>query len=236
MKIFFNGDSNTQGSELYYARQDAYPYKLAELLNAEIVDNPALGGASNDRIIRTTEEYLRECEKTNDYPDLIVIGWSEPNRTDWFVNGKYESLYSEDFPPIHSHKINDERAKYFSTDWRHASIEYVMTQYHHEKIYNLHQHLDYLKIPHLFFNAVNSFNTLIDWHKPLEGELHRYEFFKHEWNNCFWKPYEKVGSFLEWGKENGYEKTQYHHLKEDAHDHFAKVLCDYIKDKSLLTS
>ena len=236
MKIFFNGDSNTQGSELYYARQDAYPYKLAALFGAEIVANPALGGASNDRIIRTTEEYLRKWEETKDYPDLIVIGWSEPNRTDWFVDGKYESLYSEDFPPVQSHKIDDERAKYFSRDWRHASIEYVMAQYHHEKIFNLHQHLDYLKIPHLFFNAVNSFNTLINWHEPLAGKLHNYKFFKHEWNDCFWKPYDEVGSFLEWGKENGHEKTQYHHLKEPAHEEFAKVLYDYIKDKSLLAS
>jgi hypothetical protein len=231
MKIFFNGDSHTQGSELYFARQDAYPYKLAKLFDAEIVGNPALGGASNDRIIRTTEEFLRN----NEHPDLIVIGWSEPNRSDWFVNGKYESMYSEDFPPTQSHKVNDARAKYFiSQAWRHHSIEYVMTQYYHEKIFNLHQQLEYLKIPHLFFNAVNSFNSLIEWHKPFARD--QYEFFKHEWNEVFWNPYEEVGSFLEWGKHNGYEVTPYHHLKEPAHEDFAKVLHDYIKEKSILES
>lgn len=235
MKIFFNGDSNTHGSELYYAKQDAYPYKLAELFNAEVADNPALGGASNDRIIRTTEEYLRKCEAENDYPDLIVIGWSEPNRTDWFVDGRYETMYSENVPPTQSHNINDARAKHFSKDWRHASAEYVMTQYHHEKIFNLHQHLEYLKIPHVFFNAVNSFNTLIKWHEQVSNESYRlFEFFKHDWNDTFWNPYEEVGSFLEWGKQNGYEKTQYHHLKEPAHEHFAKVLYDYIQEKSIL--
>lgn len=234
MKIFVNGDSHTSGSELYFAKQDTYPYKLAELFNAEIIDNPALGGASNDRIIRTTEEYLRKCEETNEYPDLIVIGWSEPNRSDWFVNGKYESLNSEDFTPIQASKLNEPRANYFSKDWRHHSIEYVMTQYYHEKIFNLHQHLDYLKIPHLFFNAVNSFNTLIEWHEPFAGELHNYKFFKHDWNNAFWKPYEIVGSFLEWGKHQQYEVTPYHHLKEPAHAAFAQVLHDYIIAKSII--
>ena len=236
MKIYFNGDSNTQGSELYYARQDAYPYKLAELFNAEIVDNPALGGASNDRILRTTEEYLRKCEENNEYPNLIIIGWSEPNRTDWFVDGIYESLNSENLPPIQCQKLYDSRAKYFSEDWRHHIIEYVMTQYHHEKIYNLHLHLNHLKIPHLFFNAVNSFNTLISWYKPYINDTHSFEFFKHDWNDRFWKPYEEVGSFIEWGRLNKYEITKYHHLKEPAHEAFAQVLYDYILEKSILES
>jgi hypothetical protein len=232
MKIFFNGDSHTSGSELYFPTQDAYPYQLAKLLDGEIVGNPAVGGASNDRILRTTEEYLRDCERTNEYPDLIVIGWSEPTRLDWFVNGKYESLYSEDFPPVESHKVNDTRATHFSQDWRHTSIEYVMTQYHHEKIFNLHQHLEYLKIPHLFFNAVNSFNTLIEKNKPFAGDLHNYEFFKHEWNDCFWNPYEdEDGSFRTWGLKKGYAETKWYHLSEDAHADFAQTLYQYINSK-----
>jgi hypothetical protein len=232
MKIFVNGDSHTSGSELYFPTQDAYPYQLAKLLNGEIVGNPAIGGASNDRILRTTEEYLKECERANEYPNLIVIGWSESCRVDWFVDGVHESIQSQNLTPERTKQIDPARAKYFTQDWRHHSIEYVMTQYHHEKIFNLHQHLEYLKIPHLFFNAVHSFNTVIEWHKPFAGDLHNYEFFKHEWNDCFWNPYEdKDGSFRTWGLNKGYVETKWLHLSEDAHTDFAQTLYQYINSK-----
>jgi hypothetical protein len=232
MRIFVNGDSHTSGSELYFPTQDAYPYQLAKLLNGEIIGNPAIGGASNDRILRTTEEYLRECERTNEYPDLIVIGWSEAGRTDWFVDGVYESIHSQNLTPERTTKIDPARAKFCIDIWRQPELVCTMARYFHERMYNLHQHLDYLKIPHLFFMAVN----------PLKVDLHRHNLIMHEtfdtsiieydWNGCFWNPYEDDdGSFRTWGLKKGYPITKWHHLNEDAHTDFAQTLYQYINTR-----
>lgn len=235
MKIFVNGDSHTSGSELYFPTQDGYAYRLANLLGGEIIENPAMGGASNDRILRTTEAFLEKCEQINEYPDLIVIGWSEVWRQDWFVGGVYETPYSDLITPETAKKIDYERAEHENDTWRWPINGNVMTKYFHSRMYNLHQHLNYLNIPHLFFMAVHSINDTINDNRIRQD--HNSNFIKFNWDDCFWNVYHDIdGSFLNWGRNRDYYITPYHHLKEDAHEAFAKVLYDYIKDKSLLAS
>lgn len=236
MKIFFNGDSHTSGSELYYPTQDAYSYKLAKMLGADEVINPAIGGASNDRILRTTEQYLRECEVNNDYPDFIVIGWTEPSRTDWFVNGKYHSTFSQELTPDETNEIDRERAIYHSGIWGQPEIRNIMAKYYHDKIYDLHKRLEFLNIPHLFFMGVCSFDFDTSPERFPDSPIYNNFMINYDWSNCFWKPYEKAGSFMEWGRTNNYEITPHHHLKEQGHNDFAHILYDYIIKNSLLKS
>ena len=93
MLIYFNGDSNTEGTELDNPSEQGFAGKLAKKFNAQHI-NQAFAGASNDKIFRTTEEYLQECKTKNQFPDLIIIGWTEWIREDWFINGEYHSLNS----------------------------------------------------------------------------------------------------------------------------------------------
>lgn len=236
MKIFFNGDSHTSGSELYYPTQDTFSYRLAKLLNADEVINLAIGGASNDRILRTTEEYLRECKNSNDYPDLIVIGWSECCRTDWFVNGQYYSIFSQELTPEETYKVDAERAKYYIDFWRQPENRNIMAKYYNDRIYDLHKQLEFLNIPHLFFMGVCSFEfELRSTNFPQPNEYNNF-MIHYDWGNSFWKPYDIDGSFVAWGKENGYEITPFFHLKEPAHEAFAQILYEHIKNNRLLES
>ena len=155
MKIYFNGDSHTYGSELIDPNTECYSYKLAQLLNATILDNPAVGGAGNDRILRTTEEFLQKCN--GNYPDLIVIGWSEATRFDWFYDGQYRTMAStqDGLSDETARSVDMVRNEFQKTTMYSMTNSVSYTQYFHSQIYNLHCKLDYLKIPHLFFMGVH---------------------------------------------------------------------------------
>lgn len=76
MKILTNGCSFTQGIYDNFYEQDAWPWVLGNMFDADIV-NLAEGGGSNARIFRTTQEFLLDNSA-----DLIVIGWTGPERTE----------------------------------------------------------------------------------------------------------------------------------------------------------
>lgn len=73
------GDSFTFGDELS-DRYQAWPYKLADLIDYE-VHNMGQSGTSNTSILRRTIEEL----SANHY-DLLIIGWTDPGRIEWKDN------------------------------------------------------------------------------------------------------------------------------------------------------
>lgn len=70
------GDSFTYGDELTDVYQ-AWPYRLADLLDYEVY-NMGQSGSSNASILRRTLGELA----TNHY-DLVIIGWTSPGRIEW---------------------------------------------------------------------------------------------------------------------------------------------------------
>ena len=104
MILYVNGDSHSAGAEAInshcFAEDDplfhalgriphpdnervSYGCLLANALYAVLVCD-AESGSSNDRIIRTTQEYLK-TEK----PDAVIIGWSTWEREEWLHDGQY---------------------------------------------------------------------------------------------------------------------------------------------------
>ena len=224
MKIFFNGDSHTNGAELIDPLNETYSYRLAKLLNADIVGNPAKSGVSNDRILRTTEDFIRECET---YPDLIVIGWSEPLRFDWFYNEQYRTSRSlEDGFSIEEAKQHDPIRYEYLVDVLRNDLGYAHHVYQQNQMYNLHEKLNYLKIPHLFFNAHMSFDYCLKRTQLFLPYLRHHQF---NWDNSFWNPYHETdGCFLTWGKNRNYKATEHDHLESNAHLEFSQVLFNHI--------
>lgn len=72
------GDSFTYGDELT-DQYDAWPYKLADLLDYHVV-NLGQSGCSNTSIVRRA---LYEIANSTDPYDLVVIGWTSPGRIEW---------------------------------------------------------------------------------------------------------------------------------------------------------
>ena len=73
MKVLCVGCSFTFGDELTRPAESAWPAVLAQTNNWTVV-NRGVGGASNDRSIRTVFE-----EIDNDY-DLIILAWTQTDR------------------------------------------------------------------------------------------------------------------------------------------------------------
>jgi hypothetical protein len=88
--IYNNGCSFTYGiglcpyDEAQNSMQKAWPALLAEKLNIEHI-NEAVPGSSNTRIFRDTIKYL-----TTNSPDLVIVMWSDPSRTEFFRPGEGE--------------------------------------------------------------------------------------------------------------------------------------------------
>ena len=86
MHILFNGDSNMSGEELTN-RDQCMASVIAGHFDAAVT-NLAVSGASNDLIYNSTLEYL----KTNPAPDLVVIGWTEHGREQWYFDGEFHEI------------------------------------------------------------------------------------------------------------------------------------------------
>jgi hypothetical protein len=183
MNLFLNGDSNMSGAEV--PREQSIAWTLADLLGASVCTNWSLTGCSNDRIYDSMIKYL----ETNP-PDMIVIGWTESNRIQWFDNDIGQLL------EINAREISSQPYTVQQTT-RAAAVRDLMTLnspygryqsiYWHNKIFNLHRMLKYRQIPHLFFSAIDLFQSLEE----------KYHF---DWGPDYYHAYQT--SYRTWGIQN----------------------------------
>ena len=248
LRVYLNGDSQTIGTDLpidvptdgtAYA---SYAVHLCSLLGGTCIANPAVGGASNERILRTTNQMLDDCERNtwarNPYPDFIVIGWTEWSRYDWFYNGKYRSMHAaQDGLSIEETALekNHPRAewkKWILSDARLTGTAHVA--FYYNQMMNLHSRLEYLKIPHLFLNAHAGFYDEYGVeHRGNHMAVDLFEGF--DWQNCFWNVFERQdASFTSWAGKRGYKDVPGWHYEHQAHIDFGKVMYDYIQEHNLL--
>ena len=82
MILYANGDSHTYGFSVNPGSPN-FVNILAKQINYKEV-NHATPGASNDKILRTTLDWLK-----NNTPDFVVIGWATWEREEWVIDNKY---------------------------------------------------------------------------------------------------------------------------------------------------
>ena len=136
-----------------YRLPRVWPHKLGELLNVD-VSNVSVAGSSNDAVIRRTIPRVMELlEKYKSEEIFVIVGWSSPERKDFFYNGEWscwETLYpaqiEQNLPNKDIEKFYKLYLKYY---WN--SQEY-MNRYINQTLY-LHYFLERNNIDHLFFNA-----------------------------------------------------------------------------------
>lgn len=120
MNILTNGDSFTYGDELVNLAS-AWPYVLANKINASVV-NLGEPGSSNDSIIRRTLDYL--INPDNIKPDVVIIGWSSAGRSEIAD----ESGVWDTWP-------GSMEIPHYSVAWRSTLSEYI-SKYHSPEYYN----------------------------------------------------------------------------------------------------
>lgn len=227
MILYVNGDSHSAGAEAvndFCFAQDEYnltntpdkwrahPDNLAVCFGKLLADqlgfsmvNQAQAAGSNDRIIRTTTEYL-ELNR----PDLVLIGWTSWEREEWFYDNRYWQINSAGMDKVWPRAIKIRYKEYVANlDWTKKAVE------QHSKIWNFHQKLLAMNIPHLFFNVWGTFN----WYNEIP---------KLDWGDNYIRPYDEW-SFWHYLSDRGYSKTKYNHFRADGHAAWAEFLLPYLK-------
>lgn len=229
MILYVNGDSHSAGAEAVnnhcFAQDDpaysslgrqphpdnlkvSYSQILANNLGYELVCD-AESGSSNDRIIRTTLEYLK-----HNTPDLIVIGWATWEREEVLIDGNYYQFsagwITDCWPPIPTNVT--EQYKQWVTDRDDTQTYCESAQ---KQIWGLHQQLR--DIPHLFFNTYRGL-TVKD---------------QFDFDTSYLNPYEFNFSYSLWLKNQGYQTVNQNsfHFGPDAHQAWANHLTNMLKDR-----
>ncbi len=216
MILYVNGDSHSYGQDAG-GPKFSYGQRLADHLKAEFVCH-ARSGASNARIIRTTREYL-----ANNKPDFIIIGWSTWEREEWEFNGYYFDVNGSGHQVLHKDLENryKEWVVTTATNWR------AHEQTAHKTIWEFHQELEQMNIPHLFFNCYSYFEIIGAGAYP-----------KHDWSNSYLAPYDKTQTYYYWLESQGYKPSNpaFFHYGPDAHRAWANFLLTKLTNESIITT
>jgi hypothetical protein len=186
----------------------SYGQILANRLGAQLHCHARSAG-SNDRIIRTTYEYL------NDHiPDFILIGWSTWEREEWY-NDEDREWYQVNGSGIDSvpEKWTNRYKKYVTEiDWN-TKLEEA-----HEKIWNFHQDLKNKSIPHLFFNCHLTFYDLLKNNKDCYKD----------WGPNYIFPYSETFSYGKYLIQAGINPNKWYHFGPDGHLKWADYLLPHL--------
>lgn len=207
--LYVNGDSHSYGFNAGPAER--FSSRVAQRFNLNEI-NQAIPGASNQRILRTTREFINDNQ-----PDLVLIGWSSWEREEWFHNGMYYDLNSagNNLPP--------ELQKQYK-EWVIKQDSVVIdekSRHCHDMIYDLHLELKQKNIAHLFFNGFYNFFGINDDQQK-------------DWGINYIGPYDNDSSYFWNLLKNGYESDKSMHFTNDAHKFWSEQLIAHIERYNLI--
>jgi hypothetical protein len=194
----------------------SYGKHIADSIGAELICQASSGG-SNDRIIRTTTDWIKNNpDKLND--TFIILQWTTWEREEWFYQNRYWQVNASGIDIVPTELEERYKNYVINVDWTAKTLEA------HEKIWDMHLYLNSLKIKHLFFNGHSTFSDL------------RAE--KHNWGKNYIEPYSFDLSYHNWLKINGgtYANPTSYHFDAKSHCIWAQYVLTYINDNNLLGS
>ena len=225
MILYVNGVSHCAGAEavnshafaeddpLYYNlgrrphpdnERASYGCSLANTVGA-ILHCDAESASSNDRIIRTTYNYLQEHT-----PDLIIIGWGTWEREEWLYKGTYYQVTASG-----TDSVPDELKQRYK-EWVSTRIlDSELSDQAQIKIWQLHETLDSKHIPHVFFNTFSC----------LHSQDHK------DWNGSYLAPYDQTQTYHDWCIAQGFKPNSGYHFGPNAHDAWAIRLTNFINER-----
>jgi len=235
MILYVNGDSHTAGAEAgnphafagddgKFDRGDRRPHpdnlavswgnQLAEVLENEFVCG-AESASSNDRIIRTTKEWLawhKLAEK--EFNPLVIIQWSTWEREEWEYNGVCYQVNGSGIDHVPPEAAERYRNYVIGLNWEQK------TQEAHNKIWEFHQELISMNIDHIFFNGNNDFSSISD---------------QKDWGANYIGPYDPKLTYHNILQQHGFSTvhSKSWHFGADAHSFFAQYMLQYISKHNL---
>lgn len=213
MNLLTLGDSFTYGEELN-DRSSAWPQQLANQIGAQLI-NLGVPSNSNPAMCRQLIEHF--SHKHNDVPDIVVIGWSSPGRTEHSDNAGNFSIW-----PGYSGNLFKQHHP-----WREDLLRYV-NQYHNDK-YLYETFLQHIVFVQSFLESRNikcvMMNTVgNEYYKNIFVD--QYKYADHLIN---------IDNFVGWPNEGMAEwvgdspRAQFGHFLEEGHKLVANKVYEHIR-------
>ena len=193
----------------------SYGQHVADALGAELVCEASSGG-SNDRIIRTTIEWIENnSDRLKD--TFIILQWTTWEREEWLHEGTWYQVNASGIDSVPT-QLQDRYKHYVvNIDWA------IKTPEAHDKIWSMHLYLKTLGIRHLFFSAHSTFSDI---------QNHQ------DWGKYYMHPYVREESYHNWLKNNGgtYANAASYHFDAKSHRLWADHVLQYINDNNLIAT
>lgn len=225
--ILVNGDSYSASDR----GEKVYADYLGELYSVP-VQNYAVSGSNNDRITRSTIEYVTKHLNHNQRP-LVIIGWSFVRRIEvWYYGDKRISV------PDQNHNIDSKLVtldtllnKGYATLDQKASIlpdieiHKKLTDFY-TNLFFLANWLEKLDLPYLFFSGAKNTDCPVECFPYIKNLsttqwCMRNRFFYHLHDFCI----------MDWAFENDdLCDPVTGHLSSEGHEKFSKVLAHIVEE------
>ena len=234
MLLLANGCSHTAGAEIEYLLQGkcyekAYPKYIAELLGWNY-ENIADSGASQERIIRTTIDWIgRNYKKYKNTEIFVVIMWSGPSRIEFYDDTL--SRYTQIVPNndiVYKQQFTNTQYVYYKSYVAIQNRPAQMIKWYNNIIL-MQSYLANLKINYLFLNATetlpisNTSNSKQFLHLAAQINYKKYPWAHMQENSYF--------NVL---KNRGFKPPSHApvggHMEADGHKYYGEYLAKYIKE------
>lgn len=135
--------------------------ELKQQLGAEQLINDATGGGSNDRVVRTTVEYVKHLSPARRKNTLVVIGWTIADRSEILIDRHWQRFNpAQQFSQTVDRIVLQDNLLIEQLDqYQQQYVSYVFNDRqrvhnYFQSLYLLSNLLDNLGIPYYFFNAL----------------------------------------------------------------------------------
>lgn len=234
MKLYVNGDSHTAAAEAvntfafaeddgryFYLGRAPHPDNLAVSWGRSLADVvkaafycDAESASSNDRIIRTTREWLAN-QSGRHSEILMLIQWSTWEREEWILEGRpfqVTASGTDDVPKIYHNQYREWVA---GMNWAQK------TQQAHDQIWQFHCELRDQGVRHVFFNGNSDFSKITQ---------------KQDWGVSYISPYDPSMTFAQLLKNNGFDTVSSNswHFGKPAHSFWSRFMLQYIVSNKLI--
>jgi len=236
--LFANGCSMTYGSELAddinqvcvddaFRQANAWPGRLQKALGHAAAINWAVPSGSNDRIVRTTIQWvLGEHLQKGNSPDelLVVVGWSGPMRREFYVDRQWRQVV-----PYHDHEnpsLQRLVEVYREVAWAdfESSIRFLT------EVLSLQSFLQVYAVPYLFFDAISPIQETLcfagDDGLPYANAIDRKRYFG----------FDDINGCMADAVADAVPKWNGKHPSAEGHAWWSERLREYIETRQIVTS
>ena len=234
MILYVNGDSHAAAAEcvnshawaeddgIYWSLgQQPHPDNLRASFGCELANRldavlicEAQAGCSNDRIIRTTRDWIEQNSSILS-DTLVVIQWSTWEREEWFCNNTYYQVGASGLDSVPAELQEKYRHFIVGLDWAEK------TRQAHDQIWRFHKELCEQGIRHVMFNGNNHFAQTQN---------------RMDWGINYIRPYDPESTYDRVLKNNGFDTVNEDswHFGPKAHCFWAEYLLQYIIDNKII--